>query len=356
MAPLVSILIPAYNSQAWIADTITSALAQTWPRTEIIIVDDGSRDETLRIARQFESAKVLVISQPNQGAAAARNNALQRSQGDYIQWLDADDLMGSNKIATQMEGTMSCSSKRTLFSGMWGYFLFRPQKARWSESSLNCDLTPVEWLLRKMEQRAFMQTSTWLVSRELTGAVGPWDARLTADDDGEYFSRVVLASDAVRFVPDARIFYRIAGSNSLSYLGTNKKKLESQFLSMLLQFRHFRAREDSQRVRQACTKFLQDSLIYFYPEHPDLVKRCEELAASLGGRLGTPQLPRKYAWMQRLFGWPAAKGSQLHYNRFKLSLQRALDRALFSLENRTSRNNAWQGIGKSTAREISANG
>jgi glycosyltransferase involved in cell wall biosynthesis len=356
MTPLVSILIPAYNSEAWIADTITSALAQTWPRTEIIIVDDGSRDETLRIARQFESAKVLVISQPNQGAAAARNNALQKSQGDYIQWLDADDLMGPNKIATQMEGAMRCSSKRTLFSGTWGYFLFRPQKARWSESSLNCDLTPVEWLLRKMEQRAFMQTSTWLVSRELTGAAGPWDARLTADDDGEYFSRVVLASDAVRFVPDARIFYRIAGSNSLSYLGTNKKKLESQFLSMLLQFRHFRAREDSQRVRQACTKFLQNSLIYFYPEHPDLVKRCEELAASLGGRLGTPQLPRKYAWMQRLFGWPAAKGSQLHYNRFKLSLQRALDRALFSLENRTSRNNAWQGIGKSTAREISANG
>ncbi len=201
-----------------------------------------------------------------------------------------------------------------------------------------------------------MQTSTWLVSRELTEAAGPWDVRLTADDDGEYFSRVVLASDTVRFVPEARIFYRIAGSNSLSHLGGSKKKLESQFLSMQLQFSHSRAREDSQRVRQACLKFLQDSLIYFYPEHSDLVKRCEELADSLGSELANPQLPRKYAWIQKLFGWSAAKESQLRYNRIKLSLQRSLDRVFFHLEKRYSKRNAWEEIEKSTAREMSVNG
>src|ERR1051326_2220353 len=83
MPPLVSILIPAYNSEAWIADTIKSALAQTWPRTEIIVVDDGSKDQTLEIAKQFAGAKVSVATQSNQGAAAARNNALKRSQGEY---------------------------------------------------------------------------------------------------------------------------------------------------------------------------------------------------------------------------------------------------------------------------------
>src|SRR5690606_29679667 len=102
MPPLVSILIPAYNSGRWIAATIRAALAQTWCNTELIIVDDGSRDDTLAIAQSFASPRVKVISQENQGASAARNTAFEHSQGDYIQWLDADDLIAPDKIALQM--------------------------------------------------------------------------------------------------------------------------------------------------------------------------------------------------------------------------------------------------------------
>jgi glycosyltransferase involved in cell wall biosynthesis len=74
--PLVSILIPAYNAEEWIAETLDSALAQTWHAKEILVVDDGSTDRTLDIARHFMSRGVRVISQPHQGAAAARNRAL----------------------------------------------------------------------------------------------------------------------------------------------------------------------------------------------------------------------------------------------------------------------------------------
>jgi hypothetical protein len=80
----VSILIPAYNAQEWIADTLRSALAQTWKAKEIIVVDDGSTDRTLSIARGFESAGVRVFTQKNQGAAVARNAAFAHSRGDYI--------------------------------------------------------------------------------------------------------------------------------------------------------------------------------------------------------------------------------------------------------------------------------
>src|SRR5918996_6070506 len=88
--PLVSILIPAFNAQDYIAETLKSAIEQTWEKKEIIVVDDGSRDQTLSVARQFASKTVSVVTQENQGAAAARNKALERCQGDYIQWLDAD--------------------------------------------------------------------------------------------------------------------------------------------------------------------------------------------------------------------------------------------------------------------------
>src|SRR5438874_6764230 len=116
MEPLVSILIPAYNAERWIADTIRSALAQTWPRTEIIIVDDGSKDETLSVARQFEAKNVSVVAQQNQGAAAARNHAFSLCQGDYIQWLDADDLLAPDKIARQTEVAEACQDDPRLFS------------------------------------------------------------------------------------------------------------------------------------------------------------------------------------------------------------------------------------------------
>src|SRR5208282_807303 len=128
--PLVSILIPAYNAEAWIADTIRSALAQTWPRKEIIVVDDGSTDGTLAAAKRFESEGILVVAQPNQGAAAARNKAYSLCSGDYIQWLDADDLLSPDKIAKQMEVAERYPGKRILFSSGWAHFLYRPAKAK----------------------------------------------------------------------------------------------------------------------------------------------------------------------------------------------------------------------------------
>src|SRR5438552_18444814 len=216
MPPLISILIPAYNAERWIADTIRSALGQTWSRKEIIVVDDGSRDRTLSLAREFASKTVSVISQENRGAAAARNRAFALSQGDYIQWLDADDLLSPRKIEKQMEAAEKCQNKRILISSGWGYFMYRPAKARFVSTPLWCDLTPLEWLLRKWEQNLHMQTATWLVSRELTEAAGPWDERLLNNDDGEYFCRVLTASRGVRFVADAKVFYRAAGASTLS--------------------------------------------------------------------------------------------------------------------------------------------
>jgi len=248
MKPLVSILIPAYNAEPWIADTLRSALAQTWAGKEIIIVDDGSRDQTLGVARQFASEVVSVVTQENQGASAARNKALELCQGDYIQWLDADDLIAPDKIAKQVETSERCGNDRTLFSSAWGRFYYRIDKASFASTSLWCDLSPVEWLIRKLGQNLHMPPATWLVPRELTDAAGLWDTRLSLDDDGEYFCRLILASDVIRFVPDAKVFYRASGPGSLSSIDESEKKLISQFLSMQLHVGYVRSLEDSERV------------------------------------------------------------------------------------------------------------
>jgi glycosyltransferase involved in cell wall biosynthesis len=336
MGPLVSILIPAYNAERWLADTIQSALAQTWPHKEIIVVDDGSRDNTLSVARRFTSSDVSVVTQSNLGASAARNHALSLSQGDYIQWLDADDLLSPSKIAKQMEVAQQLRNERVLLSSAWGAFLYRVSKAQFSPTPLWHDLSPVEWLLLKMGQNLHMQTATWLVSRELTDAAGPWDTRLSLDDDGEYFARVVLASDGTRFVPDAKVFYRQPGSGRLSSIDRSDKKLESQFLSMRLHIDYLRSLEQSDRARAASMTYLRTWFVWFFEERRDLAQELEQLAVAAGGKLDAPRLSWKYLWIQKLFGWTAAKQTRQYWNQCKSSIVRLWDKILFYLEGRTA--------------------
>jgi glycosyltransferase involved in cell wall biosynthesis len=336
--PLVSILIPAFNAEHWIADTIRSAMGQTWQRKEIIVVDDGSSDQTLAVARQFASRDVAVFTQQNQGAAVARNHALSLSQGDYIQWLDADDLLDREKLTKQMEASRECPSKRTLFSSGWGYFAYRTDRARFSPTSLWCNLSPVEWLLRKMGENLHMQTATWLVTRELTEAAGPWDIRLSNDDDGEYFCRAILASDGIRFVPEGRVFYRLTTSNRLSYVGrSDNKKKDAMFCSMRLHVKYLKSLEDSDRVRAVCITYLQNWLIQFYPERSDIVGELSKLAKELGGSLKEPQLREKYVWLKPLFGYGFAKHTQTVLPELKQSLIGCWDKVAYRLQGQKSR-------------------
>jgi glycosyltransferase involved in cell wall biosynthesis len=327
MKPLVSILIPAYNAEAWIAETIQSALAQTWARKEIIIVDDGSKDGTLGMARRFASAQVSVVTQENQGAASARNHALARAQGDYIQWLDADDLLSSDKIERQMRLVEAAASPRTLLSCGWGNFIFRTSRARFTPTPLWEDLTPAEWLIRKWENNAHMQTATWLTSRELTAAAGPWDRRLMSDDDGEYFSRVITHCDSIKFAPKAKVYYRVTRGSRLSNIGESDAKKNAMWLGMELQIGYLRSIADTPRARAACVTYLQTWLYHFCPERPDLVERARAMAVELGGELKEPRLSWKYDLIQNTLGWKAAKISRGNYNYWKASLLHTWEKA-----------------------------
>jgi glycosyltransferase involved in cell wall biosynthesis len=334
MKPLVSILIPAHNAEPWVGDTIQSALTQGWSRKEIIVVDDGSRDGTAAVAQRFASKDVAVVSQENQGAAAARNHALRLSQGDYIQWLDADDLLAPDKIERQLEVLREVDSNRILLSSAWAHFYHRPHRARFCPSPLWRDLSPVDWLLTKLGENVYMQTATWLTSRELTKSAGSWDTRLLSDDDGEYFCRVLLASEGTRFVRTAKVFYRDSSSSRLSHIRESQKKKAAMLLSLRLHIRYLCSLEESERVRKVCLRYLQCWYHHFYPEVPDMAADMRNLAGQLGGSLEAPCLRWKYAWIEPIFGWPAAKRAEVVGQELKQSIIRKWDKAMSRLESR----------------------
>ena len=101
MASLVSIIIPCYNAERWIAQAIQSALDQTWPNKEIIVIDDGSKDSSLDALNAF-GEKIRFESGPNRGGCAARNRGIEMARGDWVQFLDADDVMLPDCIAAKM--------------------------------------------------------------------------------------------------------------------------------------------------------------------------------------------------------------------------------------------------------------
>ena len=205
---------------------------------------------TADVARRFASKDVQVVTVPNRGASNARNHAFRLSQGDYIQWLDADDLLAPDKIEKQLSVPGVLENRKILLSSAWAYFNYRTSKARFVPTRFYQDLAPVEWLFRKLSENLHMQTGTWLTSRELLQAAGPWDTRLMSDDDGEYYCRVLLASAGTKFVPEAKVFYRVTSSSRWSHIGTSNKKKDAMLLSMKLHIQYIRSLEDSDRVRQ----------------------------------------------------------------------------------------------------------
>jgi hypothetical protein len=182
-----------------------------------------------------------------------------------------------------------------------------------------------------MANNLYMQTATWLTSRELVEAAGPWDTRLHVDDDGEYFCRVLMASEGVRFAPEARVFYRITPSNRLSYIGASDRKKDAMVISMRLHVQYLRSLERSERVRNACLTYLQNWYHIFYPERPDLVNELQALAEQLEGHLEEPHLSSKYAWIKSIFGWKAAKWAQHALPQFKASCLRYCDKGIYTL-------------------------
>lgn len=328
MSDLVSILIPAYNANRWLKESVGSALAQTWARKEIIIVDDGSKDDTLALARSYESPQVKVVTQANTGAPGARNHALRLAQGDYIQWLDADDVLHPEKIERQLARRDAGADSRTLLTSSWGKFFFSPGRADFAPDALWRDHSGIGWIMARFNHNVWMNPAVWLVSRRLTELAGPWDTRLASsgDDDGEYVCRIAAAAEQVHFVADAKCYYRIGTPGSLNWtMETNDKALESLLLSIQLTTRTLIELEDSERTRQAALSHLRTFSSYFYGSEPRYFERLAAMAHELGGRLEPPSVGWKYAPVQALLGPRMAKTVMRNWRAAKLIARRNLD-------------------------------
>jgi glycosyltransferase involved in cell wall biosynthesis len=316
MNPRVSILIPCHNAAPYLRATLESALAQSDAgETEIIVVDDGSRDDSLAIAREFEPRGIRLIAQPNRGAAAARNAAYAASRAEFIQYLDADDLLAPGKIAAQL-ARAAREPAGTVFTARWARFTDDPTRAHVrAENPLLANLTPRDYLLRYGSHDCMMHPAAWLLPRAIVESAGPWDERLSLNDDGEFFARVVAASTRVAFCTEACSLYRSGVASSLS-AQRSRRHLESAHLALQLIVDEMTLLDDTAEMRRAAANLAQRFAYDYYPAAPDLVGGAEQLARSLGGATVAPLGGRGFQFTRRVLGWKLARRLQVATGKF----------------------------------------
>ena len=205
--PLVSVLIPLYNKENYIAETINSVLNQVYPNVELIIVDDGSTDNSFNIAEQFISPNIHLFKQSNKGASAARNKAFELSKGVFIQYLDGDDLLHPNKIMEQMSILMQHSL--SISTAHWQYFNGEMEENRQDERKELCrnydDL--IDFLLKIMCHG--FPIHAWLIPRLIIEKAGKWDEKVFVFDDKDFMMRLILEADSIQFCDAAYCYYRM---------------------------------------------------------------------------------------------------------------------------------------------------
>jgi GT2 family glycosyltransferase len=318
MKPLVSVLIPCYNASRWIETALQSVLKQSYPALDVIVVDDGSTDDSVALLNEFRDSRLKVIRQPNMGAAKARNRALDEAQGEFLQYLDADDILSPLKVSRHVE-VLADGDPFRLLSCRWSPFRDgTTPHVNPPFNSLFQTLTPVEFLRLKYQTHHMMQPAAWFMSRALYEKAGRWDERFgcNPNDDGEYFDRVVRASSKIVHLPEDLVFYRTSVTGSLSRQ-LSDVAVSAVYQSYVAGVDALLKLESSEETRAASATLLQRFVFQHYPGHQHLIADAAVRVRELGGSQVDPCGGRVFHALRRLVGWKLARRLEHFVTRYK---------------------------------------
>ncbi len=219
-----SVIIPLYNKDRFIGETISHALAQTYSAFEIIVVDDGSTDDGLTIIRSFMDPRIIIITQTNQGVAAARNKGIQHASGQYIAFLDADDLWES-KYLEHMLYLITKYPEAALYGS--SYSKYKDQQIFPRKQLFQSEFEGYVYDFFKKSLNHFMfWTSATVVKAEAFNTIGFFDERMKLGDDSDMWIRLALHGKVV-FSTKVFAYYRLDDQQSIIH---SKYALKDQFL------------------------------------------------------------------------------------------------------------------------------
>jgi glycosyltransferase involved in cell wall biosynthesis len=207
--PLVSVVVPTYNYSKYIAQAIESVLAQTYPNIEIVVIDDGSTDDTASIVGKFGN-KIHYHFQANQGLSAARNRGIELSSGTYIQFLDSDDKLGAQSIETKVRHlnqnprvVFACGPNRLFFEGRSQFYNLRQNLLFGWRLPDNLDIVPTLYYGNIAPVHAFLTRLNAIKGNKIY-----FDESLKACEDYDFWLRIATKFGAPGIVTEGHVYYR----------------------------------------------------------------------------------------------------------------------------------------------------
>jgi len=304
--PLVSIIIPLFNAESYVDKAIECVLNQTYQNIEILVVNDGSTDNSLTVAKQFESNQVKIFDQSNKGASAARNFGFLKSKGQFIKFFDADDLMNLEMIEEQVK--MALKHPNAIISAKWGRFFNNDISTfKIKNTETNHDLMPIDWICEAWKNAKPMhQCGIFLLPRQIIEIAGIWDESLSLNDDMEFFTKNILASQGVFFCKKGILYYRSGLGNSNLSSSTNIKAIESHFKSIDKSTNYLLEKKKDSYTLKLIADIWQKFVYDAYQFHKDLALIGEDKVIQYGGSELRIHGGRRLLIFTKLFGWKLA--------------------------------------------------
>jgi hypothetical protein len=303
--PLVSVCIPAYNCEKYVAEAIQSVLAQSYPNIQIIVVDDGSADGTFNKIRELNNERINLIATSNKGAAAARNLAYQNATGQYIIFFDADDVLPLNFVAQQIN-RINFRGDVIVLSG-WGRFYNDDLGTFKKEEIPHQEMQLADWINTYWYHGNPMTApGRSLIPRQLIEKAGLWNETLSLNDDLEFYTRLFIEAEAILFCDEALLYYRSGVGGLSGHKGD--KAYRSLLQSIKLSIKYIlQATGNDDQIKQSCANMLQGFIYELYPRYSALI---DEAQAQIN-KLAKPDLKFMAggvtSYMVAILGWKLTK-------------------------------------------------
>lgn len=208
--PKVSVVIPAFNASKTIKATLKSVIDQSFEDFEIIVINDGSTDDTLEVVNEIGDQRIKTFTYSNGGLATARNRGISHATGDYVAFLDADDLWTKDKLESQVEALENNSDAGLAYS--LSYYLNEDGKSY----HIGSKLSPEGDVYAHILVSNFLDSgSSPLVRKTVIDSIGLFDSTISGAADWDYWIRIAAKWPFV-LIPERQIFYRQSGSSMSS--------------------------------------------------------------------------------------------------------------------------------------------
>lgn len=229
MKPIVSVIIPTYNRALFIEECLNSVLNQTYRPIELLVVDDGSTDDTERITQKFKKNKetsdfqVILLRQKNKGAPAARNKGIKNASGSFIQFLDSDDLLLPTKIEVELAFLENHKNLDYVYS-----------KAQYIDDNKNyLDKYWGRELTQDSKDYFYFsyQTMCALYRKSAIEKYGKWDEELTISQDWEFSIRYILVGAKSTFINEVHSLFRKHSKGNIGASDRSAEKIKGKFIA-----------------------------------------------------------------------------------------------------------------------------